>query len=327
MRSLVVGEGSHIAMDSRPSPPVSVISLTYNRRHQIAELLRSLQQQDYDNFEVIVVDNASTDGTADVIQSEFPYVRLMRAPENMGTFSYSLGIEAAKGVYLLVMDDDGLPAQTNWIAEVVSRFEQNPRLGVVACTVRMTDTGKIAHDSPQFVPEGSLQEGYPCAAYNGTGAGLRAAAVQSLNPIYPKHFFRTWIELCLCTNLLRTGWEVRHFPGIEVWHCRLSGSSDPVVSYYGIRNYYWYVWQFYPLPYLFAETMHALGGSVRWALQRRIPTHRFWQATRDAFVGGRLAFTQRQPVSRGTLAYLRGVRRHGNWHGIAPVQVPFGVSP
>lgn len=324
MRCLVVGEDSHMVMDSRPSPPVSVISLTYNRRHQIAELLRSLQQQDYDNFEVIVVDNASTDGTAELIESEFPYVRRMRAPVNMGTFSYSLGIEAAKGVYLLMMDDDGLPAQANWIAEVVSRFEQNPQLGAVACTVRMTDTGKIAHDSPQFVPEGSLQEGYPCAAYNGTGAGLRTAAVQNLNPVYPRYFFRTWIELCLCTNLLRTGWEVRHFPGIEVWHCRPSGSSVPVLSYYGLRNYYWYVWQSYPWPYLFGETLHALVSSVRSALRGHIPAHRLWRATRDALVSAHHPFSQRRPVSRGTLAYLQGVRRQGNWHGIAPLQVPFG---
>jgi len=305
-------------MGSRQDPLVSVISLTYNRRDQIITLLRTLQQQDYDPFEVIVVDNASTDGTAELIKSEFPYVRLIQAPENMGTFSYSLGVEAAKGAYLLMMDDDGLPAETNWITEVVSRFEVYPRLGAVACTVRMVDTGEIAHDSPQFVPEGNLKSGYPCAAYNGTGAGLRAAALKGFGPIYPKCFFRTWIELYLCTNLLRTGWDVRHFPDIEVWHSRPSGSSVPVLSYYGLRNYYWYVWRFYPWRDLVWETLRELGSRIKSGLAGRVPFRVLWKATQDAFLGAISAFRNRQPVSLETLEYLRRVRQHSNRHGIAP---------
>jgi GT2 family glycosyltransferase len=282
-----------------------------------------LEQQDYRPFEVVVVDNATTDGTGESVAAAFPHVHLVRSPSNTGTHAYELGIRAAKGDYLLMMDDDGRPADTDWISQVVARFEANPRLGAVACTVRMMDTGKVAHDSPQFVPEGNLESGYPCAAYNGTGAGLRAAALENLGPIYPKHYFRTWIELCLCTKLLGTGWEVRHFPGIEVWHCRPSGSSVPVHSYYGLRNYYWYVWQLYPWPDLVEETLHELGSRSRATLQGRIPPRRFWQATRDAVLGARTALEHRQPISPETLGYLRRVRRHGNWHGIAPEHVRF----
>lgn len=299
-------------MGSEASPLVSVISLTYNRKHQIAELLRNLQQQVYHPFEVIVVDNASTDGTGQFIGSEFPYARLVCAPENMGTFSYSLGIEAAKGAYLLIMDDDGLPAQANWISEVVARFEGNQRLGAVACTVRMRDTGKIAHDSPQFVSEGSLEGGYPCAAYNGTGAGLRAAAVKNLSPIYPKHFFRTWIELSLCTNLLRTGWEVRHFPDIEVWHCRPSGSSTPVLSYYGLRNYYWYVWTFYPWPDVLKETFRYLGYCVKLVLRRELSSALLIRTWTEACAGWCRISSNRRPVSHSTITYLHHIRQDGS---------------
>jgi GT2 family glycosyltransferase len=313
-------------MDSRPSPLVSVISLTYNRKDQIAKLLLSLRQQEYDPFEVIVVDNASTDGTADFIGSEFPEVRLLRSPENLRNHSYNLGIEAAEGVYLLMMDDDGLPAEVDWIARVVTQFEANPRLGAVACTIRMKDTGRIAHDSPQFVPEGSLESGYPCAAYNGTGAGLRATAVRGLMPVYPKPSFHSWIELHLCTRLLQDGWDVRHFPDIEVWHNRASGSGVPTLAYHGLCNYYWYVWQFYPWPHVLSETLHELSSRLKLAVQGQMPFRHYWHATRDAFLGSRAALTQRQPISKKTLAYLRRVRRHGNWHGIVPETVAFHDS-
>jgi len=310
-------------MASKQSPLVSVVSLTYNRKGRIAGLLLTLREQGYDPFEVIVVDNASTDGTAEFVEAEFPEVRLIRSAENMGTFSYNLGIRAAKGVYLLMMDDDGLPAKANWITEVVARFEANPRLGAVACTVRMRDTGKIAHDSPQFVPEGSLESGYPCVAYNGTGAGLRAAAVRKLMPIYRKNYFRSWIELYLCTNLLRAGWDVRHFPDIEVWHCRHSGSSIPCLSYHGLRNYYWYVLTFYPWPHWMTEVLHHFGSGIKLTLQGGIPVGLFLRSFKDALKGAPAVMDCRRPISPALLAHLGRVRRYGNWHGIAPAIVPY----
>lgn len=316
-------ENKRIAMVSNQSPLVSVVSLTYNRKEQVGNLLRALRQQDYRPFEVIIVDNASTDGTATFIEAEFPEVRLIQSPENLGNFSYNLGVEAARGVYLLMIDDDGLPAKADWIQQVVARFEANPRLGAVACTVRVQDTGKIAPDSPQFVPQGSLESGYPCVAYNGTGAGLRAAAVTPLIPIYPKPYFRSWIELYLCTRLLEAGWDVRCFPDIEIWHCRPSGCSDPPLAYYGLRNYLWYVLEFYPMPHLMFELLHYLGSRTKLMLQRKIAVdlylRSFWDAIRD-FTD---AIGYRTPISPSLVAHLKWVRRHGNWHGIAPAVVPY----
>lgn len=303
-------------------PKASVVSLAYNRRQNVAELLATFRRQTMPAAEVILIDNASTDGTADLVRQEFPEVKLIETGQNLGMVAYNLGFQAAQGDYILVMDDDGLPASDDWIAQVVTRFEENPRLGAVCCTIRMQDTGKLAHDSPQFVPQGDSRIGYPGVAYNGTGAGLRAAALKQVG-FYPWHFYIMYLELHFCTRLLETGWQVRHFPEIETWHCRPSGSSDPPLSYYGLRSYYWYVWQFYPWPYILAETLHQLGSSMKLAMRGRIPFTRFWRATRDAFWGGRAAFIQRQPITEGTLRYLRWVRRHGNWHGLAPEVRPF----
>jgi GT2 family glycosyltransferase len=306
-------------------PLVSVVSLSHNRKANIAELLAALRLQTYPRFEVLLVDNASTDGTAEMVRRDFAEVRLIETGSNLGAVAYNLGFEAARGAYLLEMDDDGLPGNTDWIAQVVARFEANPRLGAVCCTVRMRDTGRIAHDSPQFVPEGSTDLGYPGVAFNGTGAGLRATALRDAGG-YPRHFSMIYIELHLCTKLLAAGWQLRHFPTIEVWHSRISSSSNPPLSYYGLRNYYWYVWQFYPWPHVLSETLHELGSHTKLVLRGQIPPAAFWRATRDAFLGARQVLTQRRPVSGATLKYMQWVRRHGNWHGIAPELVPFSAS-
>jgi hypothetical protein len=187
----------------------------------------------------------------------------------------------------------------------------------------MPDTGRLAVDTPQFVPEGDPTSGYPCVAYNGTGAGLRAAAVRPVTPIYPKRDFRSWIELYLCTNLLRTGWDVRCFPEIEVWHCRASGSSRPASAYYGLRNYLWYVFKFYPWPLALTESLHHLGSRVRLTLQGQIPAPLLLRALRDGLCDLSDVHRVRTPVKADLIEYLHRVRRHGNWHGIAPEIIPF----
>jgi GT2 family glycosyltransferase len=304
-------------------PLVSVITLTYNRQERLRNLLGALREQDYRPFEVILVDNASTDGTVALVTAEFPEVCIIRSQENYGNFSYNLGVEAAQGDYLLMIDDDGLPAATDWISQVVDRFEANPNLGVIACTIRMPDTGRIAMDSPQFIPDGDPICGYSAVAYNGTGAGLRAAAVKLVMPIYPNRHFRSWIELYLCTNLLRTGWEVRCFPEIEVWHCRPSLSSNPPAAYFGLRNYPWYVIKFYPGPLIPGELLHYLGSRFKLALQGQIPLRVLLRALRDCISDLPEALRSRTPIDKRLAARLRAVRQLGNWHKIAPEIIPF----
>ncbi|HOT90786.1 MAG TPA: glycosyltransferase family 2 protein [Anaerolineae bacterium] len=306
--------------DSKPK--VSVVSLAYNRRENVRELLTMLRRQTYPSFEIILIDNASPDGTAEMVKREFPEVRLIETGGNLGMVAYNLGFEAARGEYILVMDDDGLPGSDDWIEQVVARFEANPRLGAVSCTIRMRDTGKIAYDSPQFVPEGNPVTGYPGVAFNGTGAGLRAEALRRVGG-YPWHFGIVFLELYLCSKLIDAGWEVRHFPELEVWHSRASGSNRRHADYFGLRNYFWYVWEMYPRGPMLRETAHEFGriGKVVWEKQATLGG-----AVRSivhAFRGIRQPFRQRAPLKLATVNYLQWVRRHGNWHGIAPEVRPF----
>jgi len=307
-------------------PDVTVISLTYNRRENLRELLSALRCQTYESFEVIVVDNASSDGTVEMVKRQYPEVRLIQAPDNLRNYSYNLGVEAARGEYLLLMDDDGQPSSRSWISQVVARFRADRELGVVACTVRMRDTGRIAHDNPQFVPQPDEFGGYPCPAYNGTGAGLRRRAVQAVGPMYPAPFFHIYIELHLCTRLMEAGWKVRYFPKIEVFHSRSSSDPPANLGYYGLRNYYWYVWTLYPRSMAWRETAHQIGYNLRCLFKRQVRLgllgRALWDATRDVSEARKC----RQAVSRETVDYLRWLRRHGNSHGVAPERVLFKES-
>jgi len=251
-----------------------------------------------------------------------PDVRVFRCPQNFGNVSYNFGFANARDKYILIIDDDGLPASSDWISQAVNRFESNPRLGAVACPIRMRDTGRVAYDSPQFVPDGDHINGFPAVAYNGTGAGLRADALRQVG-YYPFHFFISWSELHLCTRLIEAGWQVRYFPSPEVWHSRPSGSTDRPWTYYGLRNYFWYVWTFYPWPQVLRETFRYLGYCLKLVLKGQLALSLLTRAWFDLCVGWPRISSNRQPVSHRTIAYLHRVRQCGNRCGLVPEHQPF----
>jgi GT2 family glycosyltransferase len=231
--------------------------------------------------------------------------------------AYNFGLAEARGKYVLVMDDDGLPGSPDWISQVVARFEANPQLGAIACTIRMRDTGRVAYDNPQFAMEGDLMGGFEAAAYNGTGAGLRAAALRQVGT-YPFRFFRTFLELHLCTRLIEAGWQVRHFPDLEVWHSRASGTTNRPVTYYGLRNYFWYVWTLYPWPEVLKETVRYLGYCSKLVLRRQLSPALLMKTWTELCIGWGRISSSRRPVSRETIAYLHRIRQNGRRSMLVP---------
>jgi len=93
-------------------PLVTVNILSYNRQDELRHTLTKVFEQDYKNIEVIVVDNASTDGSAEMVQKEFPTVNLIQMQKNIGIAGWNEGFKIAKGEYVLVLDDDSYPEKS-----------------------------------------------------------------------------------------------------------------------------------------------------------------------------------------------------------------------
>jgi GT2 family glycosyltransferase len=96
-----------------PAPPdVTVAILAFNRRDPLAVTLEKVLgdlEHPSDRLEVIVVDNASTDGTAEMVAERFPSVRVIRNDENVGIGGWNRAFEAGRGEWFLVLDDDCYP--------------------------------------------------------------------------------------------------------------------------------------------------------------------------------------------------------------------------
>ena len=94
-------------MSTQKSDPfVSINILSFNRHDELRVTLTKVYEQDYKNIEVIVVDNASSDGSPEMVEKEFPHVKLLKLDKNIGVAGWNEGLKAAKGKYVLVLDDD-----------------------------------------------------------------------------------------------------------------------------------------------------------------------------------------------------------------------------
>lgn len=189
---------------------VSFLISTYNRRDVTLHTLDRLLQCGLapEEFEIIVVDNASRDGTADAIAAQHPHVRLIRLKQNRGACAKNAGIAQARGQYIIFLDDDSFPDSRS-VAKMLHHFANDPRLGAAVFTVTL--------------PDGSRE----CSAYPdvfiGCGTGFRREALIEVGGL-PEDFFMQAEEYDLSLRLIDAGWRVRTFHDLHVSHLKTPGA-------------------------------------------------------------------------------------------------------
>ncbi|WP_136650453.1 glycosyltransferase [Paracoccus aeridis] len=155
-----------------PSPLISVIIPVWNSERRIAMALEAIARQTAprDLFEVIVVDNGSTDGTADAAR-RFGFAQVLSEPIPSSYRARNRGLAAARGEYVLFTDGDCVP-DPDWIAQALAETREKPDLGVVAGEVtlfRENGAGAIASSYEKthtFNQKGNVEIGGFCITAN-----------------------------------------------------------------------------------------------------------------------------------------------------------------
>jgi len=155
-------------VDKDNTPTVSVIIPTYNRAHLVSRAVRSVLDQTYQDFELVVVDDASTDNTEKVVKGfNDDRIRYFHHSENRGgSAARNTGIEAAKGEFIAFLDDDDewLPPHLALTVETMERLSDD--WGVVYTGYRVITRRKTARFCPKLkgqILKEILVEGSPAA--------------------------------------------------------------------------------------------------------------------------------------------------------------------
>lgn len=129
----------------------SVVIVTRNRKKVTLDCLRSVLQMTYPDFEVILVDNGSTDGTPEAVKKRFPQVRVVEVGENLGlNGGKNLGQRYAKGNYILFLDSDTI-VDKNLLRELVKIAEANQSVGIVCPKIYYYDRKSVIWYAGSFV--------------------------------------------------------------------------------------------------------------------------------------------------------------------------------
>jgi GT2 family glycosyltransferase len=197
--------------DSDQIHPVSVVLATRNRRSELERALRSCLLQE-PAVEVIVVDDGSTDGTAEVVRARFPSVRLQRSEVSRGyIYQRNRGVELARGEWIVSLDDDAEFSSPTVVAEAVREFGP-PRVGAV--TIPWRNVPEHRHLSDKAPDAHGI---YCTRSYTGLAHVIRRDIFLSLGG-YRECLVHGSEELDLGVRMLNRGWVIRLGSAPPVFH-------------------------------------------------------------------------------------------------------------
>jgi GT2 family glycosyltransferase len=216
---------------------------SFNKRDDVRENLAAIFRQGLPFEEVIVVDNASTDGTQEMIRREFPQVRLVVMPHSGygACETFNVGFASSRTPLTAILDDD-IVMPPDWLERATRRLVQEPPTTAIVSTKVVEPGMPDSHrDSPAVNTERYMSTFRGCASLARTAA-LREAG------FYDERLFIYGNERDLTCRLLSLGYRVLQYPGTEVFHRTPFGiKPGPRSLYYHARNAWLTMLKYAPL--------------------------------------------------------------------------------
>jgi len=282
-------------------PKVSVVMASWNRRDEIRETLTELQQQDYPDFEVIVVDNNSQDGSAELIEEEFRDVRLIRLPRNIGTDSRNIGIANARGEIVVFLDDDAI-LEKDWIGKAANKFDKEPQVAILASRILNYYTKEISDWIYETDANTFGDREFETFNFVGCAAAIRKSALDKVG-LFPEENFLYGEEGDLSIRIIDLGYEIRYYPDLIAYHRIPSGQNVRINKrrmYYLTRNTIWHYWKYYPLSVALIASFFRIPHNLKSAFGLHY-SRVYLKAVLDAFLALPKILKKRKPVKKETL--------------------------
>jgi GT2 family glycosyltransferase len=236
---------------------LSVVTVTWNAKKYVDECLSSLNQIEDLPCEIIVIDNASTDGTPDLIAEKFPSFQLIRSDRNLGfAKANNIGIRNSGGKYFCLVNSD-VVVPKGCLTALIGFLESNPEVGVVGPQMlgpqgnirrsamrfpsllssvarslsldRSPWLSRIVH--AQMMTDFSHDRQAEVDILNGWFWMIRREALSQVG-LLDEQFFIYGEDMDWCLRFRKAGWKIVFFPGVSAIHYGGASSSAAPVRFY-----------------------------------------------------------------------------------------------
>lgn len=248
------------------APKIIVATLTWNQKKEVLACLATLVRLDYPNYEIVVVDNHSSDGTFEAVREQYPHVHVVRHTENLGCAE---GVNAeiryalqAGADYLLIIANDATTEPTT-LSELVRVAERDPQIGLVHPKVYYSsDPKKIWYargarmdwSRGRFIgfiqnveDDGSFDQEEAIDFFPGGFSLVRMGAVKKVGFLDP-YYFIFFDDADWALRIHRAGYSAHYAPRARAWHKPSSsvGIESESFYYYRTRNRLFFVTRYAP---------------------------------------------------------------------------------
>lgn len=245
---------------------ISVIIPNWNGKHFLTECIDSLREQTFRDFETILVDNGSTDGSADFVGEQYgKFIRVLRNEKNLGfAGGNNIGIQAARGDYIVLLNNDTW-ADPHWLEELSKATQFDTGIGMWGSKVcsyyqrdRIEGAGELIYWDGLCRARGQYELDH--GQYNaieeiffppGCGAMYRKSLFDGVG-LFDEDFFAYADDSEIGIRARLGGWKCLYVPTAIVYHKNsgTGGQHSPFKAFYVERNRFWITIKYFPLPLL-----------------------------------------------------------------------------
>jgi GT2 family glycosyltransferase len=237
-----------------------IIILNWNNYQMTAECIRSLLVMDAANYGILVVDNGSSDGSAEMLSKEFPQIIVLPQKSNLGfAAGCNVGVRCAvaKGAeYVLLLNNDTFVAR-DFLSEMLTAIETDPRIGAVCPKIYFAAqpdklwyagadfslwTGTVRHRGWKEIDHGQFDGNHKITRATGCAMLVRCSALRDVG-LLDEQFWAYAEDLDWSLRFLKRGYRLTYAPNGRLWHYdgvtsgKLMGSgSQAIRQFFGTRN-------------------------------------------------------------------------------------------
>ncbi len=267
-------------------PKVSVIILNYNGRELISRCLDSIKAKTKClNYEILVIDNGSVDGSIDLLKRKYTWVKLIPLEKNLGfAKANNIGMEKSNGQYIFLLNNDTEIITENWLHCLLEIAESDSRIGIVGCKLIYPDGRLQCLGGGRFSWKGwsiahyVTHENEEAQYITGAALLIKRSVIRTIGCLDEDFSPLTFEDADWCMRAKKAGFKIVYDHRVVVIHShgatirrRRDTSWENFIYYNWQKNKIRFILQYFSLNWIIRRIPYELGIAIGYAFLGRVP--------------------------------------------------------